>query len=96
MGLLAFTTTLREGMETVIFLTGVSAGLDPRSIPLAGLVGVLLGIAVGVALFYTCVPSGPCSPAPRAPSPTGSAPAVSPAPVLRCEWACVSACAWVL
>ncbi len=51
--LLAFTTTLREGLESVIFLCGVSAGIDPRSIPIAGIVGVLIGIAVGVALYYT-------------------------------------------
>ena len=58
---LTFTTTLREGIESVVFLTGVSAGVDPRSIPLAGLVGIVLGVAVGVALFYTCAPSAPCS-----------------------------------
>lgn len=37
----------------MIFLCGVSAGIDPRSIPIAGIVGVLIGIAVGVALYYT-------------------------------------------
>lgn len=90
MGLLAFTTTLREGMETVIFLTGVSAGLDPRSIPLAGLVGVLLGIAVGVALFYTCVPFQPAlRPGPHA--------SMGVAPAAALSWPCV-ACgrAWML
>ena len=51
--LLAFSTTLREGIESVIFLTGVSAGIDPRSIPIAGIVGILLGLAVGIALYYT-------------------------------------------
>jgi high-affinity iron transporter len=51
--LLAFSTTLREGLESVIFLTGVSAGIDLRSIPIAGIVGILIGIAVGVALYYT-------------------------------------------
>ncbi len=53
MFLLAFSTTLREGLESVIFLTGVSAGIDLRSIPIAGIVGILIGIAVGVALYYT-------------------------------------------
>ncbi len=51
--LLAFSTTLREGIESVIFLTGVSAGIDPRSIPIAGIVGILLGLAVGIILYYT-------------------------------------------
>jgi hypothetical protein len=54
MALLAFTTTFREGLESVIFLTGVSAGIDPKSIPIAGLVGIALGVAVGMILFYTC------------------------------------------
>ena len=53
MFLLAFSTTLREGIESVIFLTGVSAGIDPRSIPIAGIVGILLGLAVGIILYYT-------------------------------------------
>lgn len=57
--LLAFSNTLREGLESVVFLTGVSAGTDPRSIPLAGIVGIILGILVGVALYYTYVPSIP-------------------------------------
>ena len=51
--LLAFSTTLREGIESVIFLTGVSAGIDPRSIPIAGIVGIMLGLAVGIILYYT-------------------------------------------
>ena len=50
----AFSTTLREGIESVIFLTGVSAGIDPRSIPIAGIVGIMLGLAVGIILYYTC------------------------------------------
>lgn len=54
MALLAFTTTFREGLESFIFLTGVSANIDPRSIPIAGLVGIALGVAVGLILFYTC------------------------------------------
>lgn len=51
---MAFLNTLREGLESVVFLTGVSAGTDPRSIPLAGIVGIILGIIVGIALYYTC------------------------------------------
>ena len=52
--LLAWTTTFREGLESFIFLTGVSAGIDPKSIPIAGVVGIVLGITVGALLFYTC------------------------------------------
>jgi high-affinity iron transporter len=58
--LMAFTTTLREGLESVVFLAGVSAGVDPRSIPIAGIVGIILGIIVGVILYYTWV-SSPCT-----------------------------------
>lgn len=53
---MAFVNTLREGLESVVFLTGVSAGTDPRSIPLAGVVGIILGVLVGVILYYTCAP----------------------------------------
>ena len=52
-GLLAFTTTLREGLESVIFLTGVTAGIPLKAVPIAGLVGILLGVSVGVLLYYT-------------------------------------------
>ncbi len=58
--LMAFTNTLREGLESVVFLTGVTAGVDPRSIPIAGIVGIILGIAVGVLLYYTCARMPPC------------------------------------
>lgn len=54
--LMAFSNTLREGLESVVFLTGVTAGTDIRSIPIAGIVGILIGITVGVALYYTCEP----------------------------------------
>ncbi len=52
--LLAFTTTLREGIETVVFLAGVTAGQKVQAIILPCFVGLLMGLAVGVLLYYTC------------------------------------------
>jgi high-affinity iron transporter len=51
--LLAFTTTLREGLECVVFIAGTSGGVDAKSIPLPALVGIIMGTAVGVILYYT-------------------------------------------
>lgn len=51
--ILAFTTTLREGMEAVVFIAGVSAGLPVSSIPIPAVVGIIMGIAVGMLLYYT-------------------------------------------
>ena len=51
---LAFTTTLREGLETAVFITGSNTASGAASIPLAGLVGVICGLIVGMILFYTC------------------------------------------
>lgn len=51
--LLAFTAVFREGVESVIFLAGVSTTTSWTAIPLAGIVGVLIGLAVGFALYYT-------------------------------------------
>ena len=50
---LAFTAVFREGIESVIFLAGVSTTTSWTAIPLAGIVGVLIGLAVGFALYYT-------------------------------------------
>ena len=51
--ILAFTTTLREGLEAVIFIAGVSAGLDVSSIPIPAVVGIIMGLAVGFILYFT-------------------------------------------
>jgi len=51
--LLAFTAVFREGVESVIFLAGVSTTTSWTAIPLAGIVGIALGVAVGFALYYT-------------------------------------------
>jgi high-affinity iron transporter len=50
---LAFTAVFREGVESVIFLAGVSTTSSWTAIPLAGIVGVLIGLAVGFALYYS-------------------------------------------
>ena len=51
--ILALTTTLREGLEAVVFIAGVSAGLPVSSIPIPAVVGIIMGIAVGMILYYT-------------------------------------------
>ncbi|PSC73283.1 Plasma membrane iron permease [Micractinium conductrix] len=51
--LLAFSATLREGIESVLFLTGVSQGDGIKAIIIPGIVGVILGLGVGMLIFYT-------------------------------------------
>lgn len=51
--LLALSATLREGIESVLFLTGVSQGDGVKSIIIPGIVGVILGLGLGMAIFYT-------------------------------------------
>eukprot|EP00887_Chlorella_sp_A99_P003315 scaffold26.g3315.t1 len=51
--LLAGTATLREGVESVLFLAGVSAGTGVTSIIIPGILGIVLGFICGVILFYT-------------------------------------------
>ncbi|EFN52192.1 hypothetical protein CHLNCDRAFT_139414 [Chlorella variabilis] len=51
--LLALSATLREGIESVLFLTGVSQGDGVKSIIIPGIVGVILGLGVGMLIFYT-------------------------------------------
>lgn len=46
-----FVTTLREGLEGVVFIGGVSLGLPATSIPLAAIVGLLCGFLVGYIVF---------------------------------------------
>lgn len=50
--LIVFTTVLREGVESVVFLAGVG-NAEPSSLPLPGLVGFICGIGVGMFLYYT-------------------------------------------
>lgn len=51
MFILPFITILREGLEAIIFIGGVSLGLPASSIPLATVCGLLAGIAVGVVIY---------------------------------------------
>jgi hypothetical protein len=37
----------------VLFLTGVSAGEGIQSVIIPGIIGILLGAALGIAIFYT-------------------------------------------
>lgn len=46
-----FVTTLREGLEAVVFLGGVSLGLEASSIPLAAIVGLFCGFLCGFIVF---------------------------------------------
>ncbi|EGF81567.1 hypothetical protein BATDEDRAFT_19300 [Batrachochytrium dendrobatidis JAM81] len=47
---LPFITMLREGLEAVVFVGGVSLSETPTSIPIAAIVGILLGIFIGFLL----------------------------------------------
>lgn len=50
---LAFTTTLREGLEAVVFIAGVSAGLPVSSIPIPAVIGIIMGLSIGFILYWT-------------------------------------------
>lgn len=50
--ILPLITVLREGMEAVIFVGGVSLGQPATSIPLATIVGLICGLVCGF-LIYT-------------------------------------------
>ncbi|KAE8270144.1 hypothetical protein A4X09_0g2214 [Tilletia walkeri] len=49
--LIPFVTTLREGLEGVVFIGGVSLGLPASSIPLPAIVGFACGLACGYLVF---------------------------------------------
>lgn len=46
-----FITTLREGLEGVVFIGGVSLGLPASSIPLPAIVGLFAGLLCGYIVF---------------------------------------------
>lgn len=48
---LPFITVLREGLEAVVFIGGVSLGLPAESIPLAAIVGLAAGCLVGYFIY---------------------------------------------
>lgn len=51
MFVLPFITVLREGLEAVVFITGVSFSAPATSVPLAVLVGLIAGTAIGFFLY---------------------------------------------
>jgi high-affinity iron transporter len=48
---LPFVTVLREGIEAIVFVAGVSFSAPATSVPLAVVVGLLVGIIVGYILY---------------------------------------------
>lgn len=51
MVILPLITVLREGMEAVVFVGGVSLGQPATSIPLAAIVGIICGLVVGYLIY---------------------------------------------
>lgn len=51
--LLCFSAVFREGIEAVVFLAGVSTTESVTAIPIAAVVGILIGLACGFLLFFT-------------------------------------------
>ncbi|KAF8720420.1 Iron permease FTR1 family, partial [Rhizoctonia solani] len=49
--MLPFVTVLREGLEAVVFIGGVSLGQPASSIPLAALAGLVIGLVVGYLIY---------------------------------------------
>ncbi|KAF9955446.1 hypothetical protein BGZ70_010241 [Mortierella alpina] len=49
--LLPLVTVLREGLEAVVFIGGVTFTEEPKAIPLAILSGVALGLMIGFAIY---------------------------------------------
>ncbi|KAF9351154.1 hypothetical protein BGX26_010780 [Mortierella sp. AD094] len=49
--LLPLVTVLREGLEAVVFIGGVTFDAEPESIPIAVAAGVALGLMIGFAIY---------------------------------------------
>ncbi|GAA5914293.1 hypothetical protein JCM5296_007236 [Sporobolomyces johnsonii] len=49
--LLPLVTVLREGLEAVVFVGGVSLGQSAKAIPLAAIVGVITGLFIGYLIY---------------------------------------------
>jgi len=49
--ILPLITVLREGMEAVVFVGGVSLGQSATSIPLAAIVGIICGLIIGYIIY---------------------------------------------
>ncbi|PVG00320.1 iron permease FTR1 [Serendipita vermifera] len=50
---LPFITVLREGLEAVVFIGGVSLGQQATAIPLAAICGLLVGFLIGFIIYKT-------------------------------------------
>lgn len=48
---LPFITVLREGLEAVVFIGGVSLGLPATSIPIPAIIGIFTGCFVGFLIY---------------------------------------------
>ncbi|GJJ10820.1 hypothetical protein Clacol_005048 [Clathrus columnatus] len=48
---LPFITVLREGMEAVVFVGGVSLGQPATAIPIAAIVGIICGLVIGYFIY---------------------------------------------
>lgn len=48
---LPFITVLREGLEAVVFIGGVSLGIQGKSIPIAAIMGIICGALVGFIIY---------------------------------------------
>lgn len=51
--ILPLVTVLREGLEAVVFIGGVSLGEQARAIPIACIVGLACGLAVGCVIYFS-------------------------------------------
>lgn len=51
LAILPFVTTLREGLEAVVFVGGIGVSQPLTSLPLAVVCGLLLGSAIGISLY---------------------------------------------
>ncbi|KAF9530010.1 Ftr1 protein [Crepidotus variabilis] len=49
--ILPFITVLREGLEAVVFVGGVSLGQPATSIPIAAIIGIICGFVVGYLIY---------------------------------------------
>ncbi|KAJ2932236.1 hypothetical protein H1R20_g4844, partial [Candolleomyces eurysporus] len=49
--ILPFITVLREGLEAVVFVGGVSLGQPAKSIPIAAIVGIICGLVIGFLIY---------------------------------------------
>lgn len=48
---LPFITVLREGLEAVVFVGGVSLGQSATAIPIAAIVGIICGLVCGFLIY---------------------------------------------